>query len=169
MRRRRHKLQVSTFPFLAVLLCAMGSLILLLLVIDRRAKVVARTKALEALQKIEAEENRKIEAHRAEGEARRADWERRRQALHEDLTRQDKIEEARRKLRREQGIFFTLQDRVQAESGLIAKDRADLSARKKAEEEKAHMTEASRKELARLTSELVQMERALAELKEARQ
>ena len=37
MRRRRHKLEVSTFPFLAVLLCAMGSLILLLLVIDRRA------------------------------------------------------------------------------------------------------------------------------------
>ena len=37
MRRRRQTLQVSTFPFLAVLLCAMGSLILLLLVIDRRA------------------------------------------------------------------------------------------------------------------------------------
>ena len=34
MKRRRHALQVSTFPFLAVLLCAMGSLILLLLVID---------------------------------------------------------------------------------------------------------------------------------------
>src|SRR5438552_373156 len=45
MRRRRHVLQVSTFPFLAVLLCTMGSLILLLLVIDRRAKAVARAKA----------------------------------------------------------------------------------------------------------------------------
>ena len=30
MRRRRHKLQVSTFPFLAVLLCAMGALLLVL-------------------------------------------------------------------------------------------------------------------------------------------
>ena len=32
MRRRPRKLQVDTFPFLAVLLCAMGSLILVLLV-----------------------------------------------------------------------------------------------------------------------------------------
>ena len=31
-RRRRHHLQVTTFPFMAVLLCAMGSLIFLLLV-----------------------------------------------------------------------------------------------------------------------------------------
>ena len=46
MKRRRQGLQVTTFPFLAVLLCAMGSLILLLLVIDRRAKVVARAKAV---------------------------------------------------------------------------------------------------------------------------
>ena len=44
MRRRRHTLQVSTFPFLAVLLCAMGSLILMLLVLDRRARAVARAK-----------------------------------------------------------------------------------------------------------------------------
>ena len=36
MRSRRHKLQVSTFPFLAVLLCAMGALLLVLLVMDRR-------------------------------------------------------------------------------------------------------------------------------------
>ena len=31
MRRPRHKLHVSTFPFLAVLLCEMGALILFLL------------------------------------------------------------------------------------------------------------------------------------------
>ena len=39
MRRRRQTLHVSTFPFLAVLLCAMGSLILVLLVMDRRARL----------------------------------------------------------------------------------------------------------------------------------
>ena len=33
MRKRRQPLQVSTFPFLAVLLCTMGALLLLLLVI----------------------------------------------------------------------------------------------------------------------------------------
>ena len=49
MKRSRHGLQVSTFPFLAVLLCTMGSLILLLLVMDRRGKAVARAKALLAL------------------------------------------------------------------------------------------------------------------------
>src|SRR6476646_6750391 len=49
MRRPRHKLQVSTFPFLAVLLCAMGSLILFLLVMDRRAKIAARNKARDAV------------------------------------------------------------------------------------------------------------------------
>src|SRR5919204_3722110 len=82
MRRRRHKLEVSTFPFLAVLLCAMGSLILLLLVIDRRAKAVARAKALEAAMKAEAEDERAAAA-------RAAELERRRQALHALLLQQD--------------------------------------------------------------------------------
>ena len=45
MRTRRHKLQVSTFPFLAVLLCAMGALLLVLLVMDRRAHDAARFRA----------------------------------------------------------------------------------------------------------------------------
>src|SRR5438876_6519006 len=78
MRRRRQGLQVSTFPFLAVLLCAMGSLILLLLVIDRRAKAVARAKALQALEQV-SDEQKKAD------EARRADWERRRRLLHDQL------------------------------------------------------------------------------------
>lgn len=42
--RKRKKLEVSTFPFLAVLLCTMGSLILLLLVIDKKAKKAALEK-----------------------------------------------------------------------------------------------------------------------------
>ena len=45
MRRPRSRLTVSTFPFLAVLLCAMGALILLLLVFDRRAKEAARSRS----------------------------------------------------------------------------------------------------------------------------
>ena len=45
MRRAKAKLTVSTFPFLAVLLCAMGALILLLLVFDRRAKEAAKARA----------------------------------------------------------------------------------------------------------------------------
>src|SRR5215470_9427385 len=82
MRRRRHKLEVSTFPFLAVLLCTMGSLILLLLVIDRRAKAAARERALVALQK-------RRDADSQANKARRDEWERKRQDLHALLARQE--------------------------------------------------------------------------------
>src|SRR5437660_12545302 len=81
MRRRRHKLEVSTFPFLAVLLCAMGSLILLLLVIDRRAKAVARAKAIAVAERLEAEDTQAAAA-------RAAELDRRRQALHAVLENQ---------------------------------------------------------------------------------
>jgi hypothetical protein len=67
--RRRRKLEVSTFPFLAVLLCAMGSLILVLLAMDRKAKLAAKAKAELAARKV-AEEAELLTA------ARRAEWER---------------------------------------------------------------------------------------------
>src|ERR687883_489591 len=76
--RARHGLRPETFPFLAVLLCAMGSLILLLLVMDRRAKAVARARA--ASRAAAAEQGLA---------AGKAGWERRRQALHAELVRQD--------------------------------------------------------------------------------
>src|SRR5712692_4751982 len=82
MRQRRHNLQVSTFPFLAVLLCTMGSLILLLLVIDRRARVVARFKALKAARQVEAKED-------PMAAARNAELERRQRLLHVLLAQQD--------------------------------------------------------------------------------
>src|SRR5438445_591948 len=52
--RRAKQLKPETFPFLAVLLCAMGSLILMLLVMDRRAKAVARAKAQRAAAQVAA-------------------------------------------------------------------------------------------------------------------
>src|SRR5262245_27435704 len=83
MRRRRHKLEVSTFPFLAVLLCAMGSLILMLLVLDRRAKAAARERAQRAVDQAAAEEL-------LIAEGRKQEWEQRRQALHAKLLGQDR-------------------------------------------------------------------------------
>src|SRR5438874_1232438 len=78
MRRPRPKLQVSTFPFLAVLLCAMGSLLLFLFIMDRRAKIAARYRV--------AEELKTREKRSQEDEAnRQADWEKARQALHQTL------------------------------------------------------------------------------------
>src|SRR5215468_2430930 len=85
MRRPRRRLEVSTFPFLAVLLCAMGSLILLLLVIDRQAKAVARNKArlaaAEAAAQVTAKQQKLAADREAEQERRRAD-------LHAILARQ---------------------------------------------------------------------------------
>src|SRR5205823_12654467 len=83
MKRRRHTLQVSTFPFLAVLLCAMGSLVVLLLVIDRRAKVVMRAKALAEIRQMETEDAKDAAARAAEGELHR-------RARHEQLVRQNR-------------------------------------------------------------------------------
>src|SRR5262249_20461379 len=82
MRRRRHKLEGSTFPFLAVLLCAMGSLILMLLVLDRRAKAAARERAQRAAEQVAAEEVRIAEE-------RKQEWDQRRQALHAELIGQE--------------------------------------------------------------------------------
>ena len=70
--RRRRKLEVSTFPFLAVLLCAMGSLILVLLAMDRKAKLAARAKAELAARKV-------VEEAELLAAARRAEWEKVRQ------------------------------------------------------------------------------------------
>src|ERR1700729_2969425 len=85
MRRPRHKLHVSTFPFLAVLLCAMGALILFLLVMDRRGKIVARRKAQEALETRRADRQAERELNDA---ARKAEWEKQRAALHQALLAQ---------------------------------------------------------------------------------
>src|SRR5262249_12201478 len=71
MRRPRRRLSVSTFPFLAVLLCAMGSLILLLLVIDRPAKAGARAMGWQAAQKLAEAQGRFN--RRQQDSARRAD------------------------------------------------------------------------------------------------
>src|SRR4051794_31083213 len=61
MRRARAKLQGSTFPFLAGLLGAMGSLIFFLIVMDRRAKIVRASKVRDAL------EAKRLEKSHAEG------------------------------------------------------------------------------------------------------
>src|SRR5690349_21719191 len=85
MRRPRQKLTVNTFPFLAVLLCAMGSLVFLLLVMDRRAKIVARNRALEAIQARQGQSSERVRQAEA---ARQADWQRQRDNLRQTLLKQ---------------------------------------------------------------------------------
>ena len=94
MRRPRKHLEVSTFPFLAVLLCTMGSLILVLLVMDRKAKLAAKQKAESALVRAAEEVQRDVEERRAaiqrKKDEARAAWERQRQGLHERLVLDEK-------------------------------------------------------------------------------
>src|SRR5439155_6869346 len=64
--RRRHQLRPDTFPFLAVLLCAMGSLILVLLELDRRARSAAHARAEQAWKDTEKEKAELLARLRAE-------------------------------------------------------------------------------------------------------
>lgn len=178
MRQRRQRLQVSTFPFLAVLLCAMGSLILLLVVIDRRAKVVARVKAMramgQALAQATAEDEKAAAAHRAE-------WERRRQLLHEQLLQQDQqvlgeIQAVQSKAAATAGSVQAalahnraLQEQLQAERAGLARSEEEVSAGRAEAAKAARQADASRTELAALTADLERMEHTLAELKAARE
>jgi hypothetical protein len=91
MRRRRKHFEISTFPFLAVLLCTMGSLILVLLVMDRKAKLAAR-------QKAEQEVARAAEDARQAAEERRAALQRRRDAALAEVERQRQLKHARLEL-----------------------------------------------------------------------
>src|SRR5258708_2528084 len=75
--RRRNSLRPDTFPFLAVLLCTMGSLILILMVLDRRARLAARTRAEEAWARAEKEEAEQAARLRSRQEQQ---WQQQRQA-----------------------------------------------------------------------------------------
>lgn len=170
----RRGLRPDTFPFLAVLLCAMGSLILLLLVMDRRAKAVARAKLHQAAARA-AEDDAQARI------ARREEWERKRAALHAALLRQD--EEVRLALR-------TTQAKAEAAAARAGVARADAQAlemrlggarQEVVEQERMLVAEKARLALAgretetllaervRLTAELEQLEHALRDLIALRQ
>src|SRR5262249_12212934 len=171
--RQRHVLQVTTVPFLAVLLCAMGALILLLLVIDRRAKAVARAKAMQLVERRAAEE--------AEAVARRqAELEQRRQALYEQLREQDqdlmaqvqaaqgRAEGTAKNLQAEQAHLTELRQRIKAMTAQIAQGQEAMKTRTAEIGQTAAQTQESQRELARMTDELLRLEKTLADLKAIR-
>jgi hypothetical protein len=170
MRRPRHKLQVSTFPFLAVLLGAMGSLIFLLLVMDRRAKLVALNKARAA------QEARRTELTKAD-QTRQEDWERQRQALHETLAARERtlrdqlrtvhgeLRQTSQKLETETGQQRKLQTLLEAEQSRLTKTRDALRERQAVSAQSTHLETASKEELARLTRDLIDLEHTLDSLK----
>lgn len=171
--RSRKALKPDTFPFLAVLLCAMGSLIFLLLVIDRQAKVVARTKALRAVSR-QSDEQKKLAAER------QAEFERRRRELHALLAReqeelQDKARAVRgreelssKELEAEQVRGRELRQRLDAERRRLLAAQGELTTRRARVGKAVQETEASKGRLARQAAELEQLEQALLALKELR-
>jgi len=178
MRRRRQRLEVSTFPFLAVLLCTMGSLILVLLVIDRKGKAGARAKAVQMARL--AAEQRKSESAEAIA-ARQAEWERRRQALRAALedevsqvrgkagTIQKKIGDAQSSLQDTERRFHELSQRVATERATLTKAEQDLAMRKGATAAADKQSEAAQAQLRRMAADLDSLERTLQDLKTARQ
>src|SRR5438093_972897 len=69
--RRRNQLRPDTFPFLAVLLCAMGSLILVLMELDRRARSAAHARAEQVWKDSEKEKAELLARLHAERVAQR--------------------------------------------------------------------------------------------------
>ena len=119
MRRRRHTLQVSTFPFLAVLLCAMGSLILMLLVLDRRARVVARAKERERQEAVLAKHSQADRDRMLALEQKRAELRQRLQtqeaALHTNLdSLQTELQRKKQETLQERSRTAELKERLTA-------------------------------------------------------
>ncbi|HEX3316175.1 MAG TPA: hypothetical protein VHR72_14855, partial [Gemmataceae bacterium] len=182
MRRARRKMEVDTFPFLAVLLCAMGALILLLMVIDRRSKIVAQNKAFEAYlarkqsrdaDLAERDEARKKaeDAERARWQAKKAELERKLQTEHNDLQKQRSSI-----LADIAGLDAKIRDKSAAEKALVRKladtrlavtmTQAELDARQTEIEKTRSEQEGNRRMREEMSQELFRLEAALRSLAE---
>jgi hypothetical protein len=174
MRRSRHKLEVSTFPFLAVLLCAMGSLILLLLVLDRRAKAAARERAYKAAEQVAAKE---LDI----AEERKQEWEKRRDAVHAELVAQErdlsgKITEAEKQIAVAQAEQTTEEERRRREKERLRHEEEQIGRLEEVVRTRRTQlsggddkVQESGRELQRLSQELRSLERTLEELKALRE
>jgi hypothetical protein len=168
MSRKRH-IHVDTFPFLAVLLCAMGSLILLLLVFDRRAKVVARARAAEVAAEAAA---KKAKAGTVDEE----EWQRKVRQLHEILVEQqlelqnqlrailgNKLVTVKR-IQDEEMEIVSLHKAIGEQKADLEKKRTELAIRRGVLGKANEREKAAQKDLERFACELDQLERTLHDL-----
>jgi hypothetical protein len=174
MKRRRKPLEVSTFPFLAVLLCTMGALILVLLAIDRRARAVTLAREVQRLGQLEAEDEAVVRA-------REAEWERRRQALHDALAEQladttGKAKELKKKKADAEATLAAIEARFRELHKRTADSKTDADQARKALASKKEESAAAEKQsaelrarLALMAADLDHLEQALADLKKARE
>jgi hypothetical protein len=148
---------------------------------DRRARAVARAKALQTMTRVAEEEARARAAEQRAAERRRADWERRRQDRRARLEQQrrevggridavqDRLQAAGRQRREEESHNEELRQRLLQLGGQLSRSVESLAAGRGKVEAVARQAEKSQGELAELTREVQTLERALKEAKEARE
>ncbi|NBS89334.1 hypothetical protein EBS67_04920, partial [bacterium] len=173
--RKRKKLEVSTFPFLAVLLCTMGSLILLLLVMDKKAKKAALEKAYENAWNQSKVLQAKADADEKNTEADKKAWIKLKSEQHNDLLKKESaLEQEITLLKNELALIEKSNQRsnINISSESLTKKELALSSEKsklyslvkKLEIEKT-TADKNLKETKDLTEKIVSMELILKELK----
>src|SRR6516162_10327526 len=157
--RRRRVLRVDTFPFLAVLLCTMGSLILILMVVDRRARIVAQARLLKRATQIVEEEAEVARAHKLE-------FERRRQALHAALEgelqqlyqRASEVERQKamsaEEIAKTEAEWRRLQSQLQVEQGDLSRRESEIRGLQQKLNDDKQQSQAKNAQLARLAADL---------------
>ncbi len=169
MRRPRQKLQVNTFPFLAVLLCAMGSLILFLLVMDRRAKIATQSKALAAQSVVSKQKD--------DTDKERDEWEKQKQNLHRVLEQQQaelkteatkvqsQVTQTSKKIDVHKAHYQEIQKSLESEKSKLAQ----LEGRIKSEQDRVKQVESkdasARSEILNAALDLQDLEKTLKEMK----
>ena len=173
--RKRKKLEVSTFPFLAVLLCTMGALILLLLVMDKKAKKAALEKAYEAAWVQSKNLQAKTDIEKQNLESEKNAWIKLKSEQHEELLKKEatlekeiallKIELSQLDKNYEKSNSETSSgDLLKKEIALTNEKSKVHSLAKKLELEKAN-ADKNLKENKELTEKIASMELILKEMK----
>ena len=173
--RKRKKLEVSTFPFLAVLLCTMGALILLLLVMDKKAKKAALEKAYEAAWVQSKNLQAKTDADKQNLESEKNAWIKLKSEQHEELLKKEstlekeiallKIELSNLDKNYEKSKSETSSDDLLKKEIALTNEKSKVHIlAKKLELEKAN-ADKNFKETKDLTEKIASMEQILKEMK----
>ena len=182
--RRRNQLQVNTFPFLAVLLCAMGSLILILLVMDRRARMAALQRGQDEAGRLVRERAEAIAARSRQNsngqDELKVAWDRKKAELKARLDAEQRALDA--ETRQVQGRLAQIATELRGEEAQAGKLRTDLRTEQLRLVRHEQALEAARKEAGdvggrltagdrarhKLAADTVQLEQIVRDLEAAR-
>jgi chemotaxis protein histidine kinase CheA len=176
MRRRKHSLQVSLFPFLAVLLCTLGALILLLLVLDNRARQQVEAEAAQAAEE-SARQAAEIRQHLQDLEEQEKEAQAQKQREKQEQVRslEHQLENTAVEEERQQAQLAGLHALVQAEQGRIQQveqqiqERQHQAAQVEAEKKRSVSRLGALHEQIRLLERTVERLRAAAAERQQRQ